>query len=205
MHGSYAVGSSFGQTILPIVFEPSQRRMGRRRGVSVNDLVHGPHVLIQFKAENRVGGRVELAVPDPHKGRRVVLEAIVVDPDDYFDIGQLGEGILVPDGAYLHYPDGKGAMNLRIGRANHGIADLDIVAELEITAFLGQAGYRPPITQGTDVPQVVMGAAVYFPLVQNHLLPVELHGMRFQGPVGGESTATAPYQHQTDQTWSDDS
>jgi len=173
--------------------------------VSVNDLVHSPLLLVQFEAENRVGGGVELAVPDPHEDRGVVLEAIVVDPDGYFDIGQLGEGILVPDGTDLHYPDRKRAMNLRIGRANHRIADLDIVAELEITAFLGEACYRPPIAQRSDVPQVVMGATVYFPLVQNHLLPVELHRMRFQGPVGGESTATAPYQHQKDQTWSDES
>jgi hypothetical protein len=141
----------------------------------VNDLVHGPHVLVQFKAENRVGGGVELTMPDPHKSRGVVLEAIVVDPDGYFDIGELGEGILVPDGTYLYDPHGEGAMNLRIGRANHRIADLDIVAELEIAAFLREAANRPSIAQGADVPQVITGAAVYFPLVQNHLLPIELN------------------------------
>lgn len=142
----------------------------------MNDLVDHP-LAVQFEPENRACGRVELAMPDPHEDRRVALEAAMVDSDGYFDLGQLGVGILISDRAYLEHLDGKAAVDLDVRGADRRIADLDIVAELEIAAFRRQPGHGSPVAQGTDVPKVLAGAAVYLSGVQNHLLPVKQHGV----------------------------
>ena len=64
-------------------------------------------------------------------------------------------------------------MKLSVWKADDQIADLDIVAKLEIAAFLGKASDGPAVPQRRYIPQVLTGAAIQLALVHSHLLPVQ--------------------------------
>ena len=145
----------------------------------VNDLVYLP-IVFQPEVKNRGRGLVELAVPDPHQDWRIGLKTAMVDLHADFGIAQLVPLVFVVDRAGLVHPEGKGAVQLGVGSADRGIADLDIVAELEIAALLSEAPHGSAVTQGCDIPQIVTGAAIDLLRVQNHLFPVQLHGARLQ-------------------------
>lgn len=100
------------------------------------DHFHLP-LIFHFEAENGLGGRVELTMPDPHHDRKVVLKAAMVDHDAYFGVGRLSESVLVAGRARLDHFDGKGAANLGVRHANAGFANPHIIAELEVAGFLG--------------------------------------------------------------------
>ena len=130
----------------------------------VNDAIHLP-LAVHDESKNRVRGWIELTVPDPHQDREAALKAAMVDGDRYFSVGYLGVCVLVMDQACPQYPDWKASVNLDIGRTHYRIADLHIVAEMKVAAFLGEAPGRPRFAEGRNGPKFLTGAAIHLLLV----------------------------------------
>jgi hypothetical protein len=161
----------------------------------VNHLIDLP-LLIQFEAENRVYGQVELAMTDAHQDQGVGLKAAMLDLHAHFGVGHFTPLVYVPDRAGPVHLEREGAVKLRVWHTDNRIADLDIVAKMQVAAFLSEAAHGPAIPQGRNIPQVVTGATIQLALVHDHLFAVQPHGARLQNTSEVEAATAAARQYQ---------
>ena len=122
----------------------------------MDDLVELP-LIFELEPEKRTGRSGELAVPDPHQNRQVVLEAFMVDPDAHLGFCSLGKGVRLLNVPNLQDLERKRAPNLSVGP---GRDNLDVVAKLKVAAFLGKPSQRPLVAHWGDGPKVVLDAAL---------------------------------------------